>query len=93
MVTKLCELNSNDYKILSCVVDRENNRGLTIGRGSTLKQIVDKTGLSLVKVRTTISILLQQDLIIEGVKRIKAKTYCISQKGSNKLMELRTNIF
>ena len=85
-------LNSNDYKILTCVVDKEKNRGLAIGRGSTLKQITEKTGFSSVKVRNTIKVLLEEELIIEGVKKVRAKTYCISQKGINKLKELQTNI-
>jgi len=89
----MSNLNSNDYRILACVVDKEKNRGLAIGRGSTLKQIVEKTGLSIVKVRNTIMILLEEGLVVEGIKRIKAKTYCISEKGSNKLLELKTNIF
>jgi len=88
----MSNLNSNDYKILQCVVDKEKNRGLAIGRGSTLKQIVEKTGLSLVKVRNTIMILLEEGLVIEGVKRVKAKTYCRTEKGSNKLIELKSNI-
>lgn len=85
-------LNSNDYKILACVVDKEKNRGLSIGRGSTLKQIVEKTGFSEVKVRNTIKVLLEEGLIIEGVKKVKAKTYCMSENGVIKLKELKTNI-
>lgn len=88
----MSNLNSNDYKILTCIVDKEKNRGLAIGRGSTLKQIVEKTGFSEVKVRNTIKILLEEELIVEGIKRVRAKTYCISQKGINKLKELQTNI-
>lgn len=85
-------LNSNDYKILECVVDKDKNRGLAIGRGSTKKQIAEKAGFSEVKVGNTIKILLEQGLIIEGVKKVKAKTYCISPKGVEKLQELKTNI-
>lgn len=85
-------LNSNDYKILECVVDKDKNRGLAIGRGSTYKQIVGKTGFSEVKVRNTIKILLEQGLIVEGIKKVKARTFCISPKGIEKLQELKTNI-
>ena len=88
----MSNLNSNDYKILTCIVDKEKNRGLAIGRGSTLKQIVEKTGFSEVKVRNTIKILLEEELIVEGIKKVRAKTYCISQKGIDKLKELQTNI-
>ncbi|HID0768178.1 TPA: hypothetical protein ACXDAZ_002708 [Clostridium botulinum] len=85
-------LNSNDYRILACVVDKDKNRGLSLGRGSTLKQIVDKTGFSIVKVRNTIKILLQEGYIIEGVKKERAKSYCITKDGAEKLKELKTKI-
>ncbi|BAO04930.1 MULTISPECIES: hypothetical protein [Clostridium] len=88
----MLNLNSNDYKILACVVDKSKNRGLSLGRGSTLKQIVDKTGFSIVKVRNTIKILLQEEYIMEGVKKERAKSYCITKKGAEKLKELKTNI-
>ena len=88
----MCNLNSNDYKILTCVVDNENNRGLAIGRGSTLKQIIEKTGFSEVKVRNTIKVLIKEEFVVEGVKKVKAKTYCITIKGIEKLKELKTNI-
>lgn len=84
--------NSNDYKILECVVDKDKNRGLSLGRGSTLKQIVDKTGLSIVKVRNTIKILLQKGYVIEGVKKERAKSYCITEEGIKKIRELKKNI-
>jgi len=85
-------LNNNDYRILACVVDKEKNRGLAIGRGSTLKQIVEKTGFSIVKVRNTVMILLEEGLILEAVKKAQAKSYCMSEKGVNKLKELQVNI-
>lgn len=88
----MSNLNSNDYKILTCIVDKEKNRGLAIGRGSTLKQIIEKTGFSDVKVRSTIKALLEEELIVEGVKKVRAKTYCISQKGIKTLKKLQTNI-
>jgi DNA-binding transcriptional regulator PaaX len=88
----MSNLNSNDYRILACVVDKEKNRGLAIGRGSTLKQIVEKTGLSIVKVRNTIMILLEEGLILEGIKKAQAKSYCMSENGAIKLKELQTNI-
>lgn len=88
----MSNLNSNDYKILECIIDKDKNRGLAIGRGSTKKQIAEKSGLSIVKVNNTIKVLLEEELIIEGVKKVRAKTYCISEKGINKLRELKTNI-
>lgn len=88
----MSNLNSNDYKILSSIVDKAKNRGLAIGRGSTLKQIIEKTNLSDVKVRNTLKILLEEGLIIQGVKKIRSKTYCISEKGIQTLKELTKNI-
>lgn len=88
----MTKLNSNDYKILSCVRDKESNRGLSIGRGSTILQIAEKSQLSELKVRKTIKILLEEEFIIEGVKNVRAKTYCITEKGFKALQELKTTI-
>lgn len=85
-------LNSNDYKILESIIDNKNNRGLSRGRGSSLKQIIEKTKFSDVKVRSTIKVLLQMGLITEGIKHVKAKTYYLSEKGLNELVDLRKNI-
>jgi hypothetical protein len=86
------KLNSNDYKILESIVDKEKNRGLAKGRGSTLKQLVEKTGFSDVKIRNTLKVLLELNYITEGVKKIKAKTYCITEVGLKELVDLRKNI-
>jgi hypothetical protein len=85
-------LNSNDYKILESIVDREKNRGLAKGRGSTLKQIVEKTQFSDVKVRNTLKVLLELNYISEGVKKVKAKSYYLTEDGLRELVDLRKNI-
>lgn len=85
-------LNSNDYKILESIVDKEKNRGLSRGRGSTLQQLVEKTGFSDVKVRNTIKVLLEMGLIEEGVKKVRARTFYISEKGIEELKDLRKTV-
>ncbi len=86
------ELNSNDYKILESIIDVKNNRGLSKGRGTTKKQIIERTGFSHVKVHNTIKILLELRLIDYGVKRVHADAFYITSKGYNRLKELRENI-
>ena len=88
----MCNLNNNDYKILSSIVDKDKNRGLTMGRGSTIKHIIERTGFSDVKIRNTIKALLKKGYIMEAVKKEKAKTYCITKEGVQKLQELQTTI-
>lgn len=88
----MANLNSNDYKILESIIDREKNRGLSTGRGSTKKQIMEKAKLSNVKVGNTLKALLEEELIAFAVKHAQANTYCITEKGIAKLKELKTNI-
>jgi len=85
-------LNTNDYYILQCVIDVEQNRGLVQGRGSTKKQIIEKSGFSSFKVHNTLKVLLQLELISYGVKHEKAKTYCITKKGYEILKKLKESI-
>lgn len=85
-------LNSNDYRILENVRDTEHDRGLARGRGSTIAQIKVKTGFSDMKVRRTVKVLIEMKLIEEGIKKVKAKAYCLTEKGLQELVDLRKNI-
>lgn len=85
-------LNSNDYKILTCIVDKGTGRGLSKGKGSTIAQIIESTNFSHVKVRETIKILLEMGLIGEGVKKVKARAYYITEKGVQELQDVRKSI-
>jgi len=91
-MSNLSDLNSNDYRILESIIDNEKNRGLSRGRGSTIVQIIDKTGFSVVKIRGTIKVLLEMGLILDGVKKVKANAYYLTKEGLQELVDLRKNI-
>lgn len=85
-------LNSNDYKILESIFDKSENRGISLGRGTTKKQIIEKTGFSVGKVGATLKALRELELIDYAVKRVQADAFYITEKGINRIKELRTNI-
>jgi len=91
-MSNLSDLNSNDYRILESIIDNEKNRGLSRGRGSTIVQIIEKTGFSVVKIRGTIKVLLEMGLILDGVKKVKANAYYLTKEGLQELVDLRKNI-
>ena len=85
-------LNSNDYKILQSIVETKENRGLSRGRGTTKKQIVDKTGFSYPKIYNTVKVLLELGFIDYAVKKVRADAFYITTKGYEELKELKKNI-
>lgn len=87
------KLNSNDYKILESIIDVKNNRGKSKGRGSTLKQIAEKTELSEIKIRKTIKVLLELGFIDFAVKKVRANAYYVTEDGVKNITEVRKNIF
>jgi len=91
-MSNLSDLNSNDYRILESIIDNEKNRGLSRGRGSTIVQIIEKTGFSVVKIRGTIKVLLEMGLILDGVKKVKANAYYLTKEGLQELVDLRKNV-
>ncbi len=91
-MSNLSDLNSNDYRILESIIDNEKNRGLSRGRGSTIVQIIEKTGFSVVKIRSTIKVLLEMGLILDGVKKVKANAYYLTKEGLQELVDLRKNV-
>lgn len=82
-------LNSNDYKVLICIVDKEKNIGLSQARATTKKIICNSSKLSLSTVNRAISKLLEEELIAEGIKNISKKTYYITKKGIERLKEIK----
>jgi predicted transcriptional regulator len=84
----------NDYKILREILDRnDDKKGLCKGYGTSIKEIVTKTGLSENKVRQTLKNFIEEDFIEEGTTLVRAKTFILTVKGFEELKSLRTNIF
>lgn len=90
-VIKEYNYNSNDYKILYNFKARSKGSvgaGITAMKALTLKDIASDTNLSHVKVRQAIFNFLEDGFVKEGIKKVRAKTYFITEKGLNELVRL-----
>lgn len=86
-------LNQNDYKILQSLVGKDG-KGMSKIRGLTCKNISETTKLSVAKIKGTIKVLLELQLVSEGVMKVRAKTYYINERGIEVLRDIKkqTNI-
>ena len=81
-------LTMNDYKILQAIISREDKtKGITKINGTTINEIVEKTGLSVRKVRDTKEKLIKLGFIKEGVKIVNQKTFLITKLGLEELKD------
>ena len=81
-------LTMNDYKILQAIISREDKtKGITKINGTTINEIVEKTGLSIRKVRDTKEKLIKLGFIKEGVKIVNQKTFLITKLGLEELKD------
>lgn len=85
---------TKDYDILKNIMDRNNRiKGLSLGDGTTIQELVDKTQLSEKKVRTTIKKFIEAGYITEALKKERAKSYMLTKVGMAELKKTRINIF
>lgn len=85
---------TNDYLILKSIISRnDRKKGLSIGNGTTVKEIVKKTNLSDKKVRQTRDKFIEAGFITEGLKIGREKTYILTPQGFAELNKIRKNIF
>jgi RIO-like serine/threonine protein kinase len=81
-------LNSNDFRILSCIVDKDKDLGMCEARGITKKALAEKTSLSDSTINRSIKKLLDEELIANAIKQINTKAYYITIKGENRMDEV-----
>ena len=80
----------NDIKILQKFGSKDDvAKGMTALKALDLNEIIERTQLSSSKVRDTLSKFIVEELVAYGVKRGHRKTYYITNKGLQKLDELR----
>lgn len=88
------QFTENDFKILKSIIDRgDNKKGLTISDGTSISEIVEKTGLSYKKIRETIIRFKEVGYVTEGIKRVRTKTYILTIEGCECLTNIKKNIF
>ena len=80
----------NDYNVLKSIISKEDKeKGMIPTKGTTKREIIDKTGLSITKIDISIYSFLKAGLIEEALKIKNSKTYCITDKGLQKLLKLK----
>ena len=80
--------NTNDIKILCSIVDKDTQRGLSLGKGTTVEQLQKKTKFSVPKIRRTIKKLKEDGLIADGIRIVSHKSYYVTDDGIKKMDEL-----
>lgn len=81
-------LNSNDFKILSCIVDKERDLGMCEARGITKKILAKKAELSDSTINRSVKKLLDERLIANAIKQINTNAYYLTIKGEDRLNEI-----
>lgn len=80
----------NDYYILESILDKsDEDKGMIKTKGTTKKEIIDKTKLSLSKVTLTLGMLESHGYIEVGLKVKNAKSYIVSEKGMEELLKMK----
>lgn len=80
----------NDYKILEAIIDKtDEDKGIIKTKGTTKREVLDKTQLSLSKVTLTLGILESHGFIENGLKVKNAKSYILTEKGMEELLKMK----
>lgn len=80
----------NDYKILEAIVDRYDKKKGTIStRGTTKKEIAEKTHLSPAKITNTLLTLKAAGYIEYGLKVKNANSYIVTDFGMKEMLLLK----
>jgi DNA-binding PadR family transcriptional regulator len=83
-------ITQNDFKILQSILDKDDKgKGIIKTNGTTKKEIIQKTGMSITKVTNTLTNFQNQGLIGHGLMVKNAKSYIVTEKGQKELLELK----
>ena len=88
----MCNFNSNDISILRSIMDKTEKRGISKAKGTTIPQIVEKTNLSVSKVRGSIKRLKEEGWIDDAIKVVNHKSYYVTKKGIEELKNLSRSV-
>lgn len=88
----MSNFTQNDIRILRAVTDSDKIKGNSKFMATTLKEIVQTTGFSHQKVRTTIINFLNMGYVQEGFKNGKQKTYMLTKEGYEFIEEAIKNV-
>lgn len=80
-------LTENDYKVMSKVLDRSGESGISKTTGTTVNIVAGKSNLSISKVRDALNTLIEYGFIDMGISKGREKTYFITPEG---MLELKS---
>lgn len=80
-------LTENDYKVMSKVLDRSGESGISKTTGTTVNIVAGKSSLSVTKVRDALNTLIEYGFIDMGISKGREKTYFITPNG---MVELKS---
>jgi predicted transcriptional regulator len=80
----------NDYSILQAIIDEDDDeKGFIKTKGTTKKEIQDKTNLSTTKITTTLIKFQAQELIELALKVKNSNSYVLTEKGMTELLGMK----
>lgn len=83
--------NLSDLKILIAIIDKNKPTvGTSEVKGVTIKNLIEKTGYSHMKIRSTIKQFLEQGVVAEGLRNGNSKTYYITRLGLELLKKTKS---
>lgn len=82
-----------DYTILKAITDEKDpNKGLSRGKGTTCNEIKTKTGASISKIRKTLNSFTEEGFVQRGLNEGRFKTFILTHKGILELQNIKKNI-
>jgi DNA-binding transcriptional regulator GbsR (MarR family) len=85
-------LTEYDYKVLSKILNRDKDKGLSKTTGVTRNELKEWTGLSYTKVGDALKILIEYGFVAMGIAKGREKTYYLTPNGLTELKEITQKI-
>lgn len=83
-------LTLSDFKILEAILDKsDSEKGIIATKGTTKKEIIDKTGLSITKINISLYSFIKDGLVEQGLKVKNSNTYCLTKTGMEEFIKLK----
>lgn len=85
-------LTEKDYKVMSKLLNRNENKGLSKTTGLTRKELQVLCDVSYSKVRDALETLIEYEFVALGIAKGKEKTYYLTANGLNELKEITKSV-
>lgn len=85
-------LTEKDYRVMSKLLNRKENKGLSKTTGLTRKELQTLCEVSYSKVRDALETLIEYEFVALGIAKGKEKTYYLTANGLNELKEVTKSV-